>query len=139
MDKRVLVDTSVLISFYNKGLFDEQLRGLNQSCELFFSAVTINEFIRGAHNKDSKDIVQSFMEIVSDQIVTPTEAQWIECGSVSEQILKGKKRSKEGVLLLQNDILIGLNARDAKAQLVTSDHADFKILKDFIKMSVDFW
>lgn len=106
--------------------------------QVLFSVVTINELIRGAHDDTSRNTMNDFIKAGREALLTPSEGQWIECARISESILRGKKRTKEGVLLLQNDILIALTARGAEATLVTCD-LDFKILKDWIKVPVDFW
>lgn len=139
MSKRRFVDTSILIGLYNEGLFEEKFLELNQRGQLLFSVVTINEFVRGARDKTSKEIVKSFLEIVGDNLITPTEEEWMECGTLSEHLLKGKRKSKQEVLLLQNDILIALGAKEAEAVLVTADKKDFILLKELVPVSVEFW
>ena len=139
MGEKHLVDTSILIPFYNRGFFEEKILEISGRGEVLFSAVSINEFVRGAHDRVSKRIVREFLDIASSGTVTPTAEQWIECGLLSEKILKGKRRSKEGVLLLQNDILIALGARDADAVLVTADVHDFSLIREFMNVSIDFW
>lgn len=139
MSKFILVDTSILISFYNFGRFSNELLNLNQTSQVIFSVVTINEFIRGAHSRVAKNIVSEFLQIVETNLVTPTQNQWIECGVLSEKILNNKKRSKESIVLLQNDILIALNAHYLKATLITSDKKDFELIRNFVPLQVEFW
>lgn len=139
MSKPAIVDTNILIGFYNRGLFEEEFLHLNRRFSVHFSTVTLNEFIRGAHDPVSRDIVESFLGICRDQMITPTKEQWIECGKISQRILQKKKRSKEGVLLLQNDILIALGAKDLGALLVTCDKNDFRFLTEFFSFSVEYW
>ncbi|MBI4411294.1 MAG: PIN domain-containing protein [Deltaproteobacteria bacterium] len=139
MAEGVLFDTSILIPLYNENRYRERVLDLGGRTRLFFSVVAINEFIRGAHDRRSQNLVRSFLDTVKENLISPTERQWIECGSVSERILKRERRSKEKVILLQNDILIAIGARDADAILVTADRNDFTILKEFIDVAVDFW
>lgn len=139
MDRRVVVDTDVLIAFYNQEDFAESFFELNRSADVYFSTVTINEFIRGAHDPQSKNLVEGFLAIVRENLLTPAEGHWIECGTISEQLLQGKKRSKQDVLLLQNDILIALGARDHEATLVTCNKKDFSILQKIIPIQIEFW
>lgn len=139
MASRALVDTSILISLYNKGSFTDRFLDLNRRFDIIFSVVAINEFIRGSHDPVSKNIVKDFLDIVEGGLVVPTLDHWIECGRISEALLKGRRRSKESVLLLQNDILIGLCARERDATLMTCDRKDFEILKDLIRIPVEFW
>lgn len=135
----VLLDTSILIPLYNEGRFRDKVLELGVVKQLFFSIVTINEFVRGAHDAVSKNIVASFLDITRQSLMTPTEEQWIECGYVSERLLKRQKKSKEKVVLLQNDILIALGARDRGAMLITSDRKDFEVIREFIGVEIDFW
>lgn len=135
----VLLDTSVLIPLYNQGRFRDKVFELSSVRRLFFSVVAINEFVRGAHDPVSKNIVASFLDIAKQSLTTPTEEQWIECGHVSERILKRQTKSKERIMLLQNDILIALGARDMDATLITSDRKDFEVLQEFMRVDIDFW
>lgn len=137
--KKALVDTSVLIPFYNRGYFKDPLLKLQNEYSLFFSAVTINEFSRGAHDPVSKNIVRDLLGIMGSNIVIPSLNHWIECGEISEQILKKTRRTKEKIFILQNDILIGLGARDIKAKLITADKKDFSLLEEYLKVPIDFW
>lgn len=137
--KNSLVDTSILIPFYNQGSYKELLFKLQSAHQLFFSAVTINEFGRGAHDPVSKNIVSDLLAIMGSHIVVPSLNHWIECGEISEKILKKEKKSKEKILLLQNDILIGLGARDIAAKLITADKKDFSLLEKHLKVPIDFW
>lgn len=139
MGQGALVDTSILIPLYNEGRYEEDFLELNRTTLVLFSTVSINEFLRGAHDKTSRQIVDSFLEIVRDQLITPTEEHWVECGYTAERLLKGKRRSKEAVVLLQNDILISLASRDSGAMLMTNDKKDFQLIEKYIKVSVDYW
>ena len=101
--------------------------------------MTLNEFIRGAHDKISQEIAKSFFILVQGKIVTPSESQWMECAQISERLLKRKQRSKLEVLLLQNDILIALGARDAPGRLITADKKDFKIIAGLVDVEIEYW
>ncbi|MBI2982158.1 MAG: PIN domain-containing protein [Deltaproteobacteria bacterium] len=139
MAKRVLIDTSILIPLYNERRFEGRYQELNLGSEILFSVVTTNELIRGAHDDLSCRLVREFLEVEQPCFVTPSEDQWLQCARISEVILQDKKRSKEGVLLLQNDILIALGARDIGATLVTCDKKDFNLLKPYIRVPIEFW
>lgn len=139
MADKLLVDTSVLIAVYNRQQFLDILLERNDSKSLLFSVVTVNELIRGAHHPLSKEIAEDFLRQVHGRLITPSEGQWLECARISESILGGGRRSKEGVLLLQNDILIALGARDAAATLATCDRKDFGLLKGYIRLPIEYW
>lgn len=139
MDEKAVVDTNILIALYNESRFESDFRELNLRCRILFSVVTVNELIRGALDKTSQGIVESLLEIKRGEFLTPSERQWLECARISEKILQDKRRSKEGILLLQNDLLIALSARDSDALLVTCDKKDFTLLKNYVKVPVEFW
>lgn len=139
MAEKALVDTNIWIDLFNRKRFQDRFLNLNRQSRVLVSVVTVNELLRGCHEATSLSIVEDFLKIVGDQLITPTEPEWLECARISERLLKGKKKTKQDVLLLQNDALIALAARNAGATLVTSDLKDFKLLKDFVRVSVDFW
>lgn len=139
VNNTALIDTSVLIGLYARGLYRDSYARLVMSRQVSFSVVTINEFIRGAHDPRSRMAVDGFLAITRDVLLTPTEAQWLECGRIAEIILQRKKRPKEAVVLLQNDILIAVTARDAGAILVTADKHDFQIIAPIVRMEIEYW
>ena len=139
MADRVLLDTSIIIPLLNEEQFREPILDLNRKSRILISIVTANELIRGAHDSNSRSILDRFFEILRGGFLVPTELQWLECASIAEQILRNRKRSRQGVLLLQNDLLIGLGARDANATLVTSDQKDFSLLQPYLKVPIEFW
>src|SRR3990167_1251249 len=110
MSNSFLVDTGILIGFYNRELYKERYLELIRSDAVFFSAVSLNEFIRGAHDPRSKELVKSFANITVARLLAPSVEQWLECGTVAQDILRISKRPKESVVLMQNDILIALTA-----------------------------
>lgn len=139
MVKRFLIDTSVLLSFYVRNRHRDDLIQLMQTGGCYFSSVTIAEFLRGAHDRHSRSVVEDFIEIVRENLLTPSSTQWLECGRVLEKLLAGKRRTKEGVLLLQNDVLIALGAKDSEATLITNDKKDFSLIEKVVTFSVEYW
>lgn len=134
-----LIDTSILISLYNHGRHQEKIEIISQKYSVYFCSVTANELLRGAHDARSMMIVDDFLTIANTRLVTPSQEIWVECGRISEKLLKNKKRNRQDIVLLQNDILIGLCARSIGAVLVTEDKRDFEVLKHPIKLAVEYW
>lgn len=139
MGRPALVDTNILIGLYSRKKYFSSYLNLVEKSEVLFSSVSLNEFIRGAHDKNSKDLVESFLTLVKDRLLTPTLAHWLECGRVSETLLRGKKIGKPQVVLLQNYILMALLARDAKARLITADHKDFDLIAPYVEFNLEYW
>lgn len=134
----LLIDTNVWLGFYNRGEHQEKLSGLFLENDVFISVVTLNEIRRGAHDTFSKKMYDELHEMFSYYIITPSELDWIECGNISERILKNKRRQKNDILLLQNDILIALCAKKQKAKLITTDK-HFSLLKPYLHIPIEYW
>lgn len=139
MSKKYLVDTNILIAFYNSGKHADNLFALNKTSQLFFSAVSINEFVRGAHDAVSKSIIADFLNIAKNNLITPSLSNWLDCGRISETLLKKERRSKINIVLLQNDILIALTAKEYQQTLITADTKDFKLISQFVDFKAEYW
>jgi len=139
MSSYFLIDTNIWISVFARGRHEGRLFELIKTPGLLVSAVTLSEFLRGAHDSKNKLAVKQFFQFVNPFLVTPTQSQWIETGWILEGILRGSRRTKEKILLLQNDILIALTARDQQARLITHDRKDFSLLERFIDLEVEYW
>ncbi len=141
MISNALLDTSILIKAFNEDRSLEKLEVFfsNLETNLFLSAVVFNEFVRGCHDSRSMEIAHGLLIVFVGRLITPSENNWIECAQITERLLKQKKRNKQDILLLQNDILIALSARDHQAKLITSNKKDFQLLEKIILFTPEYW
>ncbi|MBF0492995.1 MAG: type II toxin-antitoxin system VapC family toxin [Deltaproteobacteria bacterium] len=140
MSDKVLLDTSILIEVTKRGNFISSIETfLNPKIKIYTSAVSLNEYLRGCHDKESLDIAMGLISLFGGKTIVPTYSNWIECAHISELLLKIKKRNKQDILLLQNDILIALGSRDTQATLITADKTDFSLIQNYLKFDVEYW
>ncbi len=128
MNRFVVPDTNFLFAIYNEGRFLADYSEIVRSHIVRYSAVVLQEFARGAHDKTSKKIARELLDLSVGKVVTPTERHWAVCGEVSQKLLKGRKKTREEVGLLQNDILIALSVREVGGSLLTQD-SDFSVIQ----------
>lgn len=133
MNRFVLADTNFLISLYNEGMFLEEYAEIVKGHIMRYSAVVLNEFLRGAHDKTSRKIAAELLILAGGRILTPSERHWAACGRISQLFLKGGKKTREEVNLLQNDILIALSVREIGGTLLTRDRGDFSAIQKYVK------
>lgn len=140
MNRFVLPDTNFLIAVYNEaGDWFERYSTIVQRHIIRYSSVVLNEFLRGAHDTRSQKIVRELTQLAAGKIVVPSERHWLQCGKISQKILKGKKMSREEVGLLQNDILIALSVREIGGTLLTRDRSDFELIGRYISFDLEFF
>jgi len=72
-------------------------------------------------------------------LLTPTERNWIESGSILERIRADECYSPEKLRDLHFDVLIALTARNHGARLITSNRVDFELIKRYRSFSLEVW
>lgn len=140
MNRFVLPDTNFLIAVYNEARdWLDHYSAIVQQHIVRYSSVVLNEFLRGAHDTRSQKIARELTQLASSKIVVPSERHWLQCGKISQKILKGKKMSREEVGLLQNDILIAFSVREIGGTLLTLDRADFELIGRYVSFDREFF
>lgn len=72
-------------------------------------------------------------------ILTPTERIWLDSG-----VILGRMRAEQGLSPaslrgLHFDVLIALTARARGARLVTSNRADFELIRRYRELELEVW
>jgi predicted nucleic acid-binding protein len=136
MANRVIVfDTSIFIDHLrtNKHADDIQnLSGLIRN-----SSVVLSELARGATHESELDFVSILAK--NHPILTPTERNWLESGSLLYRIREDKGFSPGKLRDLHFDILIALSARHHGATVITSDKADFELIRHYKEFQLEIW
>jgi predicted nucleic acid-binding protein len=136
MANRVIVfDTSIFIDHMrtNKHADDIQnLSGLVRN-----SSVVLSELARGATNESELDFVSILAK--NHPILTPTERNWLESGSLLYQMHEDKGFSPGKLRDLHFDVLIALTARNHGATVITSDKADFELIRHYKEFHLEIW
>ena len=122
-----ILDTSVYIGHWERGLYEEHLAAVQKAFVVRHSAVVLSELRRGARTREAQKLVAALLGLAAVRW-EPTAADWWEAGRLIREIgdERGWDRSKRRDF--QNDTLIALTARRHGATVVTVDGADFALL-----------
>jgi len=123
-----ILDTSVYIGHWERGLYEEALRKVQQAFIVRHSAVVLSELRRGARTREARRLVDTLYRLARI-CWEPTVQDWREAGGLVRDIgdAHGWDRSKRRDF--QNDALIGLTARRHRATVVTANRRDFELLE----------
>jgi predicted nucleic acid-binding protein len=131
----LLFDTSILIDHLRTARYQqrfESLRGLIRT-----SAVVLAELWRGATKPAEREFLHALAR--NHPILTPTEKNWLESGSILGQIYADKGFKPDKLRDLHFDVLIALTARSHGALLVTSNRSDFELIRAYRKFQMEVW
>ncbi len=92
---------------------------------------------RGATDESELDFVSALEK--NYPILTPTERNWIESGLLLHRIYGDKGFSPEKLRDLHFDVLIALTARNYGATVITSNRADFELVRYYKKFDLEIW
>ena len=135
MGSLIIFDTSILIDFLRQKRHRQRLQSLNGIIRT--SAVVLAELWRSATRSDERKFLKQLE--ANHPVFTPTERNWIESGEIL-----GSMREEHGFVAdklrdLHFDILIALTARSHGARLITSNRADFELIRKYRLFLLEIW
>lgn len=133
--KIIVFDTSVFIDHLRANKFEERLENLHGLIRN--SSVVLSELLRGATKKEEREFV-SYISI-NYPVFTPTEKNWIESGEILSSINSDKGFSPAKLRGLHFDVLIALTARSNGATVITSNTADFELIRSYRDFNLEIW
>jgi predicted nucleic acid-binding protein len=134
-NKLIIFDTSIFIDHLRANKHAERLR--NFSGLIRNSSVVLSELARGATEEAELDFVLTLAK--NHPILTPTETNWLESGSLLQRINQDKGFSPEKLRDLHFDVLIALTARNYGATVITSNKGDFELIGDYKEFYLEIW
>jgi predicted nucleic acid-binding protein len=99
--------------------------------------VVLAELWRGASARADREIVRWMQENL--RTLTPTESHWIESGQVLARMQKDHGFEPKKLRELHFDVLIALTARAHGTLLVTSNGADFELIREYRDFPLEVW
>jgi len=136
MANRVIVfDTSIFIDHLRTNKHADAIQNL--SGLIRNSSVVLSELARGATQESELDFVSILAK--NHPILTPTERNWLESGSLLYRMHEDKEFSPGKLRDLHFDVLIALSARNHGATVVTSDKADFELIRHYKEFQLEIW
>jgi predicted nucleic acid-binding protein len=130
-----ILDTSIYIGHWERGLYEELLAGVRRSFIVRHSAIVLSELRRGARTRRAQDLVNGLSRLAAVRW-EPTAADWWEAGRIIRDIGDEQGWGLAKRRDFQNDTLIALTARRHGATVVTVNRADFELLARAVRITV---
>ena len=130
-----LLDTSIYIDHWERGLYQETLETLRQAYIIRHSAVVLSELRRGARGREAERLVTNLFELASVRW-EPSVTDWWEAGRLVRNIGDKEDWDINKRRDFQNDALIALTARRHGATVVTANSSDFELLLSELRISI---
>jgi len=131
----IMFDTSIFIDHLRTNKHADHFQNL--SGLIRNSSVVLSELARGATNESELDFVSILAK--NHPILTPTERNWLESGSLLYRMHEDKGFSPGKLRDLHFDVLIALTARIHGATVITSDKADFELISHYKEFHLEIW
>jgi predicted nucleic acid-binding protein len=133
MSNLIVFDSSVLIDQIRTNCYLDRM--LNLTGVVRNSAVVLAELWRGANTPVDRQVIQELEE--RHPILTPTEKNWLESGRILAKIFADKGYEPRKLRDLHFDVLIALTARSHGAKLITSNRADFELIREYREFELE--
>lgn len=135
MNSLLIFDTSVIVDQLRTGRHQRRIDSLQGLIRT--SAVVLAELWRGATSTAERDFLRAVEK--NHPIFVPTEKNWMESGQVLGKIHADKKFAPHKLRDLHFDVLIALTARSHGARVITTNRADFELIRHYRKFDVEIW
>jgi predicted nucleic acid-binding protein len=135
MSDIVVFDTSVLVDQIRSNCHLDRMFDLDGVVRN--SAVVFAELWRGATSKADREIIQSLER--NYPTLTPTTNNWLESGRLLAKINADKGFEPRKLRDLHFDVLIALTVRTHGARLITSNRADFELIREYRSFVPEVW
>jgi len=135
MSDIVVFDTSVLIDQIRTNRHLDRM--LDIEAVVRNSSVVLAELWRGATSKVDRDVIHQLER--NYPVLTPTEKNWLESGQLLPRIHVDKGFEPHKLRDLHFDVLIALTVRAHGALLITSNRADFELIREYRDFKLEVW
>ncbi len=135
MNSLLIFDTSVIVDQLRTGRHQRRIDSLQGLIRT--SAVVLAELWRGATSTAERDFLRAVEK--NHPIFVPTEKNWMESGQVLGKIHADKKFAPHKLRDLHFDVLIALTARSHGARVITTNRADFELIRHYRKFDLEIW
>src|ERR687891_420610 len=98
-----IIDTSVYIDYWERGLHDDALTAVRKAFIVRQSSVVLSELRRGARTKAARQLLEMLFRLARIQWA-PTEAYWWQAGFLIRKLGDAQRWDKHKRLAFQNDV-----------------------------------
>lgn len=130
-----ILDSCIFIHDLRDGRYQQQINALRGPIRT--SAIVLAELLRGAQRPEERRFVKKLGE--NHPVLAPSITNWIESGEVLAKMRKDRGLSADRVRTLHFDVLIALTARSIGARLITSNRADFEMIRSYRDFELEVW
>jgi predicted nucleic acid-binding protein len=130
-----ILDTSIYIDHWERGLYQETLENLRRAYIIRHSAVVLSELRRGARGREAERLLTSLFEMGHGSMGA-FGGRLVRAGRLIRKIGDTQNWDINKRRDFQNDALIALTARRYGATVVSANHSDFEPLRSELRISV---
>jgi len=135
MSNILVFDSSVIVDHLRTGRHQRRIDSLVGLIRT--SSVVLAELWRGAATVQEREFLRALEK--NHPIFTPTENNWLESGQLLTRMRAEKGLDSGKLRDLHFDVLIALTARSRGARLITSNRADFELIRHYRKFELGIW
>jgi predicted nucleic acid-binding protein len=135
MSEFIVFDTSVLIDQIRTNRHLDRIMGLEAVVRN--SSVVFAELWRGVSTAVDRRIVRALER--SHPLYTPTTNQWLDSGQILATMRGDHGFEPHKLRDLHFDVLIALTVRAHGARLITSNRADFELIRRYRDFALEVW
>ena len=135
MSEFVVLDSSILVDDLRTGCHSDRIAAIDGV--LRNSSVVLAELWRGAYSSVDQEILKALER--NHLVLTPTTNNWLESGQLLAKINADKGFEPRKLRDLHFDVLIALTVRTHGARLITSNRADFELIRDYRNFKLEVW
>ena len=135
MNEFAIFDTSVLIDHWRTNR--HAVRMANLDLVIRNCSVVLAELWRGAAEPEERVTLRAVER--NHPILTPTANNWLESGVILAKMRDDKGFGPHKLRDLHFDVLIALTARTYGARLITSNRADFELIRKYRDFELEVW
>jgi predicted nucleic acid-binding protein len=130
-----IIDTSVYIDHFERGLHADTLDKVGRAFIVRHSAVVLSELRRGSRTREAERTVAQ-LQRVAREAWEPTAVDWWQAGRLIRTVGDAHRWDRNKRRDFQNDALIALTARRHGATVVTANRDDFELLARVLGISL---
>jgi predicted nucleic acid-binding protein len=131
----VIFDSSILVDQLRANRHIQRIDFLDELVRT--SAVVLAELWRGATTRAEQVFLRNLER--KYPIFTPTEKNWLESGEILGDIVRDRGFQGSKLRDLHFDVLIALTVRSNGARLITSNRADFELIRGYRDFKLEVW
>ena len=131
----VVFDSSIFVDDLRTGRHSARIARIDDLVRM--SSVVLAELWRGATTRAEMVFLQTLER--HHPILTPTELNWLESGKILARMHAVHGFDGQKLRALHFDVLIALTAREYGARLITTNRADFELIRDYRDFRLEAW